>query len=195
MFLDLLHAQQHDDGLVAVVTGDAQVLAHRLDVADGIGVDAHDFVVALDEDDVIVGAVGRDFGCRLLAYLVDVAHLLGSSLKLVKAVGLQQVAHSIGLVALDGIFGIGSREDHNGATGVVLLDRFGKVYAVEVGHVDVEEDSLNLLLLNHLFGFGGTAELAHEFKVGYLLDVGHQFPECQRFIVNCNTFNHSLLLF
>lgn len=104
MFLNLLHAQQHDNGLIPVVAGDAQVFAHGLDIEDVLDVDAHNLVVALDIDDVVVGVdLGIAFALALvegvLAYFADVLDFLGGGFKFVEAVGLEQVPHCVGLVA------------------------------------------------------------------------------------------------
>ena len=195
VLLDFLHAQQHDDGFALVVTSNPQVLAHGLDVADAVDGDANDLVVTLDKDDAVVIDLGGDDSGSLLAYLVDVPHLECGGFKLVKTVGLQQVSHGIGLIALDGIVGVGRGEYHNGATAVFLIERFGKLHAVEFGHVDVKEDGINLLVVNDMLGLNGALALCHEFEVGNLLDIGYQLLEGQRFIIDCNTFNHSFLVF
>ncbi len=121
VLFDLLHAQQHDNGLVFTLTRDPQVLAHGLDVADLLDVDANNFVVALDVDNAIVTNLGGHLVLGLLADFADVSHLLGGGFKLVKTVGLQQVAHTIGFVTLDGILAIGGGEYQDWPPAVVLL--------------------------------------------------------------------------
>ena len=68
---------------------------------------------------------------------------VGSPHEVLQAEGLQQVIDSIDLETLDGIFGIGSSEDHQwwGRKG---LD---EVHAVEVGHVDVAENDIHRVVL------------------------------------------------
>jgi hypothetical protein len=53
-----------------------------------------------------------------------------------------------------------------------LIERFGKLHAVEFGHVDVKEDGINLLVVNDMLGLNGALALCHEFEVGNLLDIG-----------------------
>ena len=87
---------------------------------------------------------------------MDVLDLLGHGLEIVIAIGLEQIAHSIGLIALDGIFAIGRDKDHQGSLRAVLCDGLGEVHAIEVRHIDVGKDGINILLFKHFLSLGSA---------------------------------------
>ena len=74
---------------------------------------------------------------------------------------------------------------------MALLQRLGKVHTVQVGHVDVEKHGVNFLLIDHFLCLDGALALGHELQIWDFLDVCHQLFQGQRFIIDCNTFNHS----
>ena len=103
-----------------------------------------------------------------------------SSHKILKAERFEQVVDGIYFESFHRIFGIGCGKDNERR----CLERLYKVHAVEVGHVDVAEDSVNGFLIQKVTGLNGTLTLACQFKEGHLADVGHKLAKCQRFVVD-----------
>ena len=188
-----LHAQQYDEGTWHSLEIDAKVFAHALDVAYVVDVDPYHAVLRFQEDGVVV--VGR---CRLLngrcgsvKQVVAGLHLVGRPLHVVETEGLEQVVHGIDLEPVDGILGVGSGEDHQRW----CCQRLHEVHAIEVGHVDVDEDGIDHLFLHDLAGLEGTLAGFHELQEGYFLDIGGQLAECQRLIVDGKASYHSAVCF
>ena len=198
MHTDELVARQHVlERLEAVERGDALVLGVEryilvlpFDVVDVVVVDLVEFVVGLNHQ------VGRGLkGLRGLRSLKGLRGLWGCFLRFglrgLRGVGgcgetieagdslfdglheagegdgLEQVIDSIDLVTLEGIFAIGGGEDDGGD----VLEGARKFDAVEVGHVDVEENDIDMMLLAEAEGFEGVLGGAGELEFGEFADV------------------------
>ena len=161
---------------------DLQILAHAFHIADVANVDANRLVVGLEEHRVAVKLVDDDarfLRHRSVLQFVAMLHLLGSPLKVLQAERLEQIVDGIHLEALDGILRVG-RGEHDKGRSLHLLD---KLHTVEVGHVDVDEDGIDYLLIHDLLGLQSALAGSHQFEVRYLLYVCGQLAQCQWLIV------------
>lgn len=108
------------------------------------------------------------------------AQLLGSTPKFVKAKGFEQIVDGIDLVAFDSILRIRCGKDRQGRTS----QTFDEVHAIEVGHVDVAEDGIDDLPLQHLPCLYSAGAGRHETEVGDFADEGDELAKCQRLVFN-----------
>ena len=105
---------------------------------------------------------------------------VGGTAEFVEAEGLQQIVHGIHLEALHGVFRVGGGEHHEGWCG----ERLHEVHPVEVGHVDVAEDGVDVLIVQYLLGLKGALAFSAETEKGYLLDVGSELLQSQWLVVD-----------
>ena len=101
---------------------------------------------------------------------------------------LEQVIDSIDLVAFEGIFAVGGGEDDGGHA----LEGARKLDAVEVGHVDVEENDIDMMLLAEAEGLEGVLGGACELEFGYLADVVLEEFASQEFVIDNQYIIHIL---
>ena len=186
-FLDALHGEEGHDGALLAYEVETEVGPHGLDVADVAHAHAHHLVVGLEEDVVglgerscLVGGLSVGCGGDGILQLVLAAHLFGRLAELVHGEGLEQIVHGVGAEAFDGIFAVGRGEHHEGRR----EEGTHEVEAVEVGHVDVDEDGIDGLVLEHTTGFHGACGGADELEIGNLLDAGGELLECQGLVVD-----------
>lgn len=86
--------------------------------------------------------------------------MLGSTPRIIETKRLEQVVDSLHLVAIHRIFGISSGKNDK----VSRRERLNEIHTIEVGHVDVTEDSIHILTIKEVARFYGTLELPDEFK-------------------------------
>ena len=79
-----------------------------------------------------------------------------------------------------------SGENHHRA----VDQRADEIHAVQVGHVDVDENQVHLLPCEHLLCFQGVVVFCGEVQVGNFRDVVCQLTQSQRLIVDGDTFKH-----
>ena len=99
---------------------------------------------------------------------------------------LEQVIDSIDLVAFEGIFAVGGGEDDGGH----VLEGARQLDAVEVGHVDVEENDIDMMLLAEAEGLEGVLGGACELEFGYLADVVLEEFASQEFVIDNEDLVH-----
>ena len=192
--LERLEAVERGDALVLGV--ERYILVLPFDVVDVVVVDLVEFVVGLDHQvgRGLWGLKGLK-GLRGLRSLKGLRGLWGCFLRFglrgLRGVGgrgetieagdglfdglheagegdgLEQVIDSIDLVAFEGIFAVGGGEDDGGH----VLEGARKLDAVEVGHVDVEENDIDMMLLAEAEGFEGVLGGAGELEFGEFADV------------------------
>ena len=57
------------------------------------------------------------------------------------------------------------------------IQGFGEIKAVEVGHVDIQEEGIHLNFTDNLLGLDGTVALRDKFQIRNLVDIGNKFLE------------------
>ena len=170
---------------------------------------AHVFAFAFEIDDVadfhqryLVVRLHRDillvFGQRLrngfrcvgrslvVAQFVERVCLARRTTEVGEAERLEQVIHRVELESLDGVLRIGRGENHHRA----VDQRADEIHAVEVGHVDVDENQVHLLSREHLLRFQGVVVFCDEVQIGNFRDVACQLTQSQRLVVDGDTFKH-----
>ena len=121
-----------------------------------------------------------------MAQFVERVCLGGGTAEVREAEGLEQVVHGIEFEAFDGVFGVGGREDDHGA----VEEPADELHAVQVGHVDVHEDQVDLFRGEPLLSLDGVVEPCDEFQVGDFGDVGGDLAQSQGFVVDGDTLKH-----
>ena len=154
----------------------AQILCHSLHETDVTDQDAHHLVFCLQEQGIFL-VKGRETG-GVEQFKLPL-HLVGSPQDVAHAEGLEEVVDGIHLVALHGIFLIGSGEDHKGRMG----QRAHEVKSVEVGHIDVDEDGIHLFPVQYTHRLNGTLATVHQLEERHFLQVCRQLAQCQRLII------------
>ena len=96
--------------------------------------------------------------------------------------GFEQVVDRFELEPLDGVFGVGGREDDHRP--LLRGERAHEIDAAEIGHVDVAEDQIHGLFFERAGGFERVAVFARKFQKGNACDVGAQLAQCERFVVD-----------
>ena len=155
-----------------------QVFRHALYVADIGDTDLYHAVVGLDKDGRL--SLGPDSGGTLLFYPVRRPH------KVLQAEGLQQVVNGIDLEALDSIFGVGGGKYDEGRGS----QRLDELHAIEVGHVDVAENDVDGLTVEHVDGLEGTLALGCQLKEWHLINIGDELLQGQRLVVDGDDSYH-----
>ena len=87
--------------------------------------------------------------------------------EVLQAERFEQVVDGIDTEAFDGVFRVGGGEDDERRYG----ERLDEVHAVEVGHVDVAEDGINRLTVQHVDGFDGTLTLCYQLQERHFPDI------------------------
>ena len=129
------------------------------------------------------GLRGLRGGCQTLDAgdgLLDGLHEAG------EGDGLEQVIDGRDLVAFEGIFAVGGGEDDGGH----VLEGARQLDAVEVGHVNVEEDDIDMMLLAEAECLEGVLGGACELEFGNLADVVLQEFAGEEFVVDYQYIIH-----
>lgn len=87
---------------------------------------------------------------------------------------------SIGPETVDGVFRIGSGEDHQGGSQKATH----KIKTIKVGHIDVDKDGVNHILLEIGASLSCRGTRCHEFEIGNALDIGCELLKCKRLVVD-----------
>ena len=105
--------------------------------------------------------------------------------------GLEQVVEGIDLVAVEGVLLEGSGKDDAGAR----IDHPREFEPVEFGHLDVEEEEVDLLFGQFLHGLNSTGVFPCQFEEGSLGYIALKQSEGQGFIVYNGTFQFHIKFF
>lgn len=174
---------------------DAHVFAHAFQVDDVLEFDQRDHVVGLDREKFAAVLRQRDAFRRLFGMFAAAADEFGErfgplcgTVELVETEGFEQVVDRFELESLDGVFGVGGREDDHRP--LLRGERAHEIDAAEIGHVDVAEDQIHGLFFERAGGFERVAVFARKFQKGNACDVGAQLAQCERFVVDGDAFNH-----
>lgn len=137
---------------------DAHVFAHAFQVDDVLEFDQRDHVVGLDREKFAAVLRQRDAFRRLFGMFAAAADELGErfgplcgTVELVETEGFEQVVDRFELEPLDGVFGVGGREDDHRP--LLRGERAHEIDAAEIGHVDVAEDQIHGLFFERAGGF------------------------------------------
>ena len=118
--------------------------------------------------------------------LVQRADLGYRAPELPEAEGLEQVVRGVEPKSLDSVFRIGRREDHQR----LPLQRPHEIEPVEVGHVDIDEDQVDLLGAQVLARREGVGKGGSQLQFGGAADVVADLTERQRLVVDGDALNH-----
>ena len=175
--LHALHGHQGHQRARLSCDIESQILAHRLHTDDVGKLHGHIAMVGAHEDGGLLQALAQT-----LQRLREVG----------ETEGFQQVVHGIHLETFHSILGVGGGEDDERTAlhDIVVGELAHEVHAAEVGHVDVAEDGVHRVLLQKLTGFQRALTLCCQFEEGYLINIGDDLLECQRFIVNSHASYH-----
>ena len=145
---------------------------------------------------VVEGAGVRGYGGARFVLSADVSsysrpiiqtkpflRLVNGGEELIIADGLQEEVEGTHLVTLEGVFLKGGGEDDARFRGYHV----GQFHAVEIGHLDVEEEQIGLLLLDGVDGLDGVSEGGQERQVWRLGNEGLQEFDSQRLVVDDDT--------
>ena len=186
--LELFHTQQDDDGLLSAVGVNLQVFAHALDESYIIDFYAYYPVLGLEENGVV--AVDLRHYRLVMAQVVLFFYLRRRAPEIGHRERFEQIVDGVDLVAVDGIVAVGRRED-NQRRHVETLD---EVHAVDVGHIDVDEQRVDGLAVHNLLCFRSTLALAGKLKKFHFLYVCRQLPQGQWLIVDSQYSYHDFIL-
>ena len=202
----LLHAEQHDYGVLALDVN-LQILGHSLDVAYVGNVDPYDSMLGLEEYRLVVGRystvngrtcvryrrgcidsciiVGRLGSSRIFEFEA-VLHTHGSTLEVVESERLEQIVDGINLESVHRIFRISRGENHKRRR----CQRAHKVHAIHVGHIDIDKDGVNSFIVYYVACLDGALTFGYKVEKRYLPDVSCELLQCERLVVDNESLDH-----
>ena len=152
-----------------------QILIHTLDIHDIIKVYPKDLGAGLQIDESFFRSILR-------------AHLTGPALvqffchpmKIIHIIRFQNIIDCMNLIALYRIFGISCGKDHHWRIGKFL----DEVHTVDIGHVDVNEHSINISTGKHFLSLVDSPAGSDKLQIRYFINVSLQFFQSHRFVIN-----------
>ena len=178
-------------GFAGAVEGDVIVLG--FDVVELVEGDDVDFRAVLDDDAVGAvggGALGCDFGGEL-AFAQAGFRALEGAVEAVGAEGFEEIVDGVGVEGAHGVLVEGGDEDDGGAG----VDEFEDFEAVELGHLDVEEEEVGGVLGDGLYGFEAVGAFGGELDVGVGAEHLAQKGARQLLVVDNDGPQHHLTLY
>ncbi len=109
--------------------------------------------------------------------------------KLVIAERFEQVVYRIELEAVYGKFRVGGREYHEAEP----VERTYEVETVLIGHVDIDEQQIRILPVEHVARLRSAAACSHQFERRGPCYILLYLTQSQRLVVYCNAPNHDSL--
>ena len=157
---------------------DVGVLAEALDVGD-FGVADLDHGVVLSDEEVVAGLFGGD-GAGLGTEAELLFGFLDGLDEALEGDGLEEEIDDFPFEAGEGVFLVGRDDDDEGRLGKDV-DEFE---AIEVGHVDVEEEEVGLLGFEDFQCFEAALALRDDLEAGDFPGVAAEELEGEFFVVN-----------
>ena len=122
------------------------IVAHTLEEEDIVFFQFYEFILGLDKEKIGVGVLGRDGGggcCRRLCGGCFLLQFLDRFLEAFIGKWFFQVVVDMVLEGVEGVFGLGSREDDHGG----ISEPVQQVETIGAGHLDVEEKQVHPFLV------------------------------------------------
>ena len=185
VLLDGLHVHQRQDAGGGVLGVDFHIVFESLDVENLRHVDLDEFVLALDDDVLVVGCrlwLRRGLSTGLKLRPLQRAVGCGEKLRIVY--GFQQVVNGIVAESVERIFlESGDKDD-----AAFRRNDFRKLYAVELRHLNVEKKQVYLLLHYAFYCLRGGCERCLKRQKRCLFNKRAYQPACERFVVDDAAF-------
>ena len=150
------------------------IIIEAFHIQDLLEVDLYHLVVGFDEDIAFL---------QLLAgQVVDVLFCFVDGFEeTVVFNGFEEVVDGVDVKAVHGVFTKSGGKDYRG---ILFIDDPGEFDAVDIGHLDIEEQDIHGCSVHHFLGFEGVGKDAFEVEEIDLGNVFLQDLECQGFVVD-----------